>query len=135
MEIVYLIVLIVVIALKTWLLESQEDYYMISDSKGLFKKQWKFWGNANEMASMLIPIALLTIFVAWKCIFIFPILWLVFWINHDMAMGWRLGEDIGYIGDKGFDGKMKAMFLGSGWLFLAVRTCILAGMIAIYCAL
>ena len=132
MEIIILITAIVVFALKIWILESREDYYMISDSKGLFRKQWKFWGNANEMASLTIPVALLAIFVAWQCVFLLPILWMVFWIVHDFAIGYRLGEGILYTGDTGFDGKMKSTFLRNTWIYLGFKVLWLGLFITMY---
>jgi hypothetical protein len=120
MEIVYLITLVVITALRVWFFESKQDFYIIKDSKGLFKRQWKFWGNANEMSSMVIPVALITILVAWQAVFLFPIMWITWWIAHDFAMGYRLGKGIWYIGETGFDGEMKAMFQRSGVLYFVL---------------
>jgi len=136
MEIVYLVVFIVVYAIKIWFFESKEDMSIVNDMGDNPSREWKFWGNANEVYGIAILVAVVTFFTVWQSIFLFPILWGVFWITHDFAMGYRLGKGIWYIGETGFDGKMKAMFQRSGiFYFIAGKLVWLAVFISLYLGL
>jgi hypothetical protein len=132
-ELIILIVSVVFIALKTWLVESRHDYCMSMDSKGSpFRKGWHFWGQVNEALWVTAIAGLSAVFIGWIALLLIPILWLVYWLVHDMAMGYRLTGDVWYLGKTSWvDQKASEIFQGSGalyaffkifWLFLLIGT-------------
>jgi hypothetical protein len=135
MEIVYLIVLVAYMALKTWFVESKNDMAIINDMGDNPTRKWKFWGNTNEFLGVAAIVAILAFFTAWQSLFLLPILWGVFWITHDFAMGYRLGKGIWYVSDKGFDGKMLAVCQDSGILYFIVKLVYTAAFVTLYLGL
>jgi len=135
MEVVYLVVLAAIMALKIWFFESRQDQYIISDQKDNPERKWKFWGNANEAIGIATAVAVLAFFTSWLSLFLLPVLWGVFWITHDFAMGYRLGRGIWYVSDKGFDGAMLAMCQNSGVLYFIVKLIYTAVFVSLYLGL
>jgi hypothetical protein len=135
MEIIILIVLAVYMAIKTWFVESMNDMAIINDMGDNPSRKWKFWGNTNEAISVAALVVAIAFAVSWQCLFLLPILWGVFWITHDFAMGHRLGKGIWYVSDKGFDGKMLAMCQDSGVVYFIVKLVYTAAFVTLYLGL
>jgi hypothetical protein len=118
--------------IKVWFFESRQDFHTIMDSKLNKMEKWKFWGNANEVYGVATVVAVLAFFTTWQSLLLLPVLWMVFWVVHDMAMGYRLGAGVWHIGTSGFDAKMAATFQNSGKLYFAVKMFWLGLLITMY---
>ncbi len=122
------------------LAEARQDYWVIifqnlhlRTSWPHKKDRWKFWGNFYELAWITfysISVCYFTGF--WTPLFWIPILWMIRTIFHNGFIAVMLDEKFTYLGDTGFDGRIKKICLGSGAVFLAVELFILSILILTY---
>jgi len=137
MKTLLLIGLSLVVPLITIFFETAQDYWMSQDSKGYIqaKAKWKFFGNAQVWAYLVLLTAFDVSLTDWYGLLLFPIMGFVFWITHDAALGVRYKKGIYYLSDTGFDGKFKAICIGSGAVAFWVRIFWLSMFILAYTAL
>lgn len=122
------------------LAEARQDYWVIQYQSSVAKSRnpqekarWKFWGNFYELGWITFYVISVCYFTGyWTPLFWIPILWLIRTIFHNGFIAVMLDEKFTYLGDTGFDGKMKKMFQGSGAFFLAGEIFILAILILSY---
>ncbi len=119
------------------LAEARHDYWVIEwQSQWVYdvdRNKWKFWGNFHELAYLVFYCISVIYFTGQATVlFWIPILWLIRTIFHDGFIALMLGERFSYVGDTGFDGRMKKMCLGSGAVYLGVKIFILAILIMSY---
>lgn len=119
------------------LVETRQDYWVIQWQK-IFPAskivwRWKFWGNTYELAYLTFYCITVAYFLgSWPVLLWIPILWILRTILHNGFIAVMLGEKFYYLGDTGFDGKIKKMFLGSGLFFLIIEIFILIVVIFSY---
>lgn len=137
MKTLLLIGLSLAVLLITILFETAQDYWMVQDSKGYLKakSKWKFYGNAQMWAFFAILTTFDIYITDWYGLLLFPIMVFIFWISHDAALGVRFRKGIYYLSDTGFDGKFKAVCIGSGAVAFWVRVFWLSMFILAYTAL
>jgi hypothetical protein len=123
------------VLLITIIFETAQDYWMSKDSENLYKKKWKFWGNAQIWAYLVLLTTLDILLTDLYSLLLFPILGFIFWISHDAGLGVRFKKGIYYLSDEGFDGKFKAVCIGSGGVAFWVRIIWLSLTIAAYLSL
>ena len=114
------ILTILFVALAT-ILEARQDYWICKDTKGLYKKRWKLWGNFYS-GSFLAFCALgvtYTLQNQWFLSIILFVIYAIVWnIVHDCAIGYYLKKNIFYLGTTGWDAQVtKIFFNGKIWLF------------------
>ncbi len=97
------------------------------------KDRWKFWGNVQELGWIIFYVISVCFFTGfWTPLFWIPILWMIRTIFHNGFIALMLDEKFTYLGDTGFDGRIKKICLGSGAVFLAVELFILSILILTY---
>ena len=125
------------------LAEARQDYWVIMfqnlhlrTSWPHKKNRWKFWGNVQELGWIIFYVISVCYFTGfWTPLFWIPILWMIRTIFHNGFIAVMLDEKFTYLGDTGFDGRVKKMCLGSGVVFLAVELFILIILIGSYLSL
>jgi len=135
MKILILIILTIITIIRVWFIEAKHDYYVCMDTRHEYKRQWHLLGNFNELTILLIISLLVVLIIKWVALLLVPILWLVWWINHDFAMGYYLYHSIWELGRTGFDAKVRKVFLNSGKLYFFFKTWWLMLLTAIYVSL
>lgn len=123
------------VLLITVIFETAQDYWMAKDSMGNYKNKWKFWGNAQVWSYLVLLTTLDILLTDLYGLLLFPILGFIFWISHDATLGVRYKKGIFYLSDEGFDGKFKAICIGSGLVAFWVRIFWLSLFIATYLSL
>jgi len=135
MKILILIILTIITIIRVWFIEAKHDYYVCMDTRHEYKRQWHLLGNLNELTILLVTSLLVALIIKWIAFLLIPILWLVWWITHDFAMGHYLYRDIWELGRTGFDAKARKMFLNSGKLCFLFKAWWLLLLTAIYISL
>ena len=114
------------------LAEARQDYW-ICQFDSVDATQWKLWGNTVMIGWIALLSGLITLInKRWIYLLWIPILCLTWWIVHDCALGYWLTGSITYVSDHGFDGYMKAVFAGSGAVYLGVKAFVLTLLILTY---
>lgn len=122
------------------LAEARQDFWVSMYSSTITrieypqdKDKWKFWGNVQELGWMIFYVISVCYFTGfWTPLFWIPIFWIMRTMFHNGFIALMLGEKFTYLGDTGFDGRVKKMCLGSGVVFLAVQLFILSILILTY---
>jgi hypothetical protein len=114
------------VALDT-ILEARQDYWICKDTRGEYRVAWKLWGNGYAMV-LLGGLAFNVNYIAQKPWYLFILLHVtyafVWWIMHDMALGWFLKKNVFYLGSTGFDAKVFKTF-HHGLIFVIFRVILL----------
>ena len=135
---IFLITIIFMIGIT--LAEARQDFWVVMFQDQHLKKtwpdkkdRWKFWGNVQELGWIIFYVISVCFFTGfWTPLFWIPILWMIRTIFHNGFIALMLDEKFSYLGDTGFDGRVKKMCLGSGAVFLAVELFILLILILTY---
>jgi len=100
--------------------------YCIFRKGGSISRLMKFIGNVIELAIVwVVCIYLREGFLPLQGLLLFPITGIMWWIAHDMSLGLLLKGSVWYIGETGWDKKMREMFQDSGFLYFVVRMWVL----------
>ena len=128
-----LILSILFVALAT-ILEARQDYWIIKDTKALYRNRWKLWGNAYSMFLLggLAFIVHSTTQNHWLLFILLHVIYaFVWWVMHDMAIGVFLKGNPFYLGTTGWDAWVRKIF-HSGARWVLYRLIILVILCAIY---
>ena len=114
-----------------WVMKYQSEFLKASFPQN--KGKWKFWGNVQELGWIIFYVISVCFFTGfWTPLFWIPILWMIRTIFHNGFIAIMLDEPFSYLGNTGFDGRVKKICLGSGAVFLAVELFILSILILTY---
>lgn len=101
-------------------IESRQDYWIITS--GATGGMWKLWGNTLCFGWILVGVLTISYFKrSWTIVLWIPILWMIWWIVHDMAIGLFLTGNPFHIGSGSFDQFFGRIFLQSGLFYILVR--------------
>ena len=121
--------------LRVWFIEARHDYEVIKMKVPGAQSNWKIFGNINEMTQLAVLVFLLGVFMGTAYLMLFPVLVFVWWIVHDLAMGYYLTGNIFHIGSSGFDLFAARIFQMSGVLYFSFKMFWLTILTGIYFAL
>jgi hypothetical protein len=120
------------------LAEARHDFFVImhQDPQRNRANRWKFWGNWHELAWIVFySLTALYVLPGATVLFWIPIFWIWRTIFHNGFIARFLNEPFYYLGNTGFDGKMKKIFIGSGAVYLGFLIFVLFILILSYLSL
>ncbi len=118
------------IFLKTLLVETKHDMYIILGGDKFYERYWKPYGALMVATELIVICVLSGLYTgALRALILFPVLGVVYSITHDCGMSYRLTGGIFHLGDSGWDRMVQKIFIsGEMWLtFKVIWLVILVG--------
>ncbi len=126
-----LFLIAVVFIIIMTVIEARQDYWIITS--GATGGIWKLWGNALCFGWILAGgLTISYMRRSWTIVLWIPILWMIWWMTHDTAIGIFLAGNPFHVGMGDFDQFFGRIFQQSGALYLFIRAFWLALMILGY---